>query len=112
MASAAHRCAAEHRLSITVLQDYTSYTECSISDATQTTTHEQLHAQNDETNANIEFLHQYPVVAVDALLDIGTVVVLAGLWLDEQLSQTNASCVPKLCCMLSYSVLPCQDTHC
>jgi hypothetical protein len=27
---------------------------------------------NDETNGNIEFLQPYPVVAADALLEIGT----------------------------------------
>jgi hypothetical protein len=37
--------------------------------------HEPLHAQNDETNGNIEFLQPYPVVAADALLEIGTAVI-------------------------------------
>jgi hypothetical protein len=36
---------------------------------------EPLHAQNDETNGSIEFLQPYPVVAADALLEIGTAVI-------------------------------------
>jgi hypothetical protein len=52
-------------------------------------THEHLHAQNDETNGNIEFLKPYPVVAADALLQIGTAVISAVLSLDEHLSQAN-----------------------
>jgi hypothetical protein len=60
-------------------------------------THELLRAQNDETNGNIEFLQPYPIVAADALLEIGTAVISAVLSLDEHLSQTNTSCVPKFC---------------
>jgi hypothetical protein len=37
-----------------------------------TTTDEPLHAQNDETNGNIEFLQAYPAVAADTLLEIAT----------------------------------------
>jgi hypothetical protein len=33
-----------------------------------------LHAQNDETNGNNEFLQPYPAVATDALFEIGTAV--------------------------------------
>jgi hypothetical protein len=51
--------------------------------------HKLLYAQNDETNGNIEFLQPYPVVAADALLEIGTVVISAVSSLDEHLSQTN-----------------------
>jgi hypothetical protein len=43
------------------------------------TTNELLHAQNDETSGNIEFLQQYPVVAADAALHIGTAVIPAAL---------------------------------
>jgi hypothetical protein len=71
--------------------------ECSIEDAAPTTTHEHLHAQNDETNGNIEFLQPYPVVAADALFEIGTAVISAVLSLDKHLSQTNTSCAPKCC---------------
>jgi hypothetical protein len=48
--------------------------------ATLTATHEPLHAQNDETNGNIEFLQPYPVVAADALFEIGTAVILFGTY--------------------------------
>jgi hypothetical protein len=36
-----------------------------------------------------------PVVAADALLEIGTAVISAVLPLDEHLSETNTSCAPK-----------------
>jgi hypothetical protein len=39
----------------------------------------------------------YPIVAVDALLEIGMAVISAALSLDEHLSQTNTSCVLKFC---------------
>jgi hypothetical protein len=39
-------------------------------------------------------LQPYPVVAADALLEIGTAVISAVFSLDEHLSQTNNSCVP------------------
>jgi hypothetical protein len=42
-------------------------------------THEHLYKQNDETNGNIEFLKPYPVIADDALLEIGTAVISAVL---------------------------------
>jgi hypothetical protein len=61
-----------------------------------TTTHELLHAQNDKTSGNTEFLQPYPVAA-DALLEIGTAVILAVLSLDEHLSQANTLCIPKFC---------------
>jgi hypothetical protein len=38
-----------------------------------------IQSQNDETNSNIEFLQSYPVVAADALLEIGTAVISAVL---------------------------------
>jgi hypothetical protein len=44
-----------------------------------------LHAQNEKTNSNIEFLKPYPVVASDAVLEICTAVVSAVLSLDEHL---------------------------
>jgi hypothetical protein len=37
--------------------------------------------KKDETNGSLKFLQSYPVVAVDALLEIGTAVVLSVLWL-------------------------------
>jgi hypothetical protein len=93
-----------------------SYTECSILNTTLTTTHEHLHSQNNETNGNIEFLQLYPVVAADALLEISILVISDVLLLDEHLSQTNTSCIPKFCylfgVLLSYSEVPCQDMHC
>jgi hypothetical protein len=46
---------------------------------------------------SIEFLQPYPVVVADALREIGTAVISAVLSLDEHLSQTNTSCVPKFC---------------
>jgi hypothetical protein len=49
----------------------------------KTPTHEPLHAQNDETNGNIEFL-QLSVVAAES----GAAVILAVLSLDGHLSQT------------------------
>jgi hypothetical protein len=72
-------------------------TECSIQNAKINTTHEPLHALNGETNGNIEFLQPYPLVATDALFEIGTAVISDVLSLDEHLSQTNTSCVPKFC---------------
>jgi hypothetical protein len=54
--------------------------------ATLTTTHGPFSAQNDETNVSIEFLQPYPVVAADALLEIGTTVISAVLSLDKHLS--------------------------
>jgi hypothetical protein len=61
-----------------------------------------------------EFLQLYPVVAADALLEIGMAVMSAVLQLNEHLSQTNTSSVPKLLpvgVFLSYSALPCQNAH-
>jgi hypothetical protein len=51
-----------------------------------TTTHEQLHAQNNETSVNTEFLQPYSVTASNALLEIGTAVISVDLSLDEHLS--------------------------
>jgi hypothetical protein len=66
-----------------------------------------LQAQNDQTNDNIEFLQPYPVVAADALLEIGTTVISAVLSLDVHLSPINISRVPKCyqsvyCCLTRY----------
>jgi hypothetical protein len=55
-------------------------------------THEPLH----ETNGNIKFLQPHRVVTADALLQIGTTVILAAKSLDEHMPQTNTSCLPKL----------------
>jgi hypothetical protein len=68
--------------------------------------------KHDKTNGNTEFLQTYPAVAVDALLEIRTAVISAVLSLDEPLSLTNTSCVPKCCyhfsALLYFSVLPCR----
>jgi hypothetical protein len=70
--------------------------------------------KKDETNGNIGFLQPYSVVAADALSEIGTAVISAVLSLDEHLSQTHTSCVPKCCyqsmycCLIRYIV----TTHC
>jgi hypothetical protein len=64
-----------------------------------------LHAQNDETDGNIEFLQPYPAVAADALLEVGAAVISAVLSLDEHLSQTNTSFVPKFCYQPVYCCL-------
>jgi hypothetical protein len=64
-----------------------------------------LHAQNDETNHNIEFLQPCPGVAADALLEIGSAVISAVVSLDEHLSQTDTSCVPKCCYQSMYCCL-------
>jgi hypothetical protein len=70
-----------------------------------------LHAQNDETNGNTEFLQPYPVVEADALLEIGMA--------DQLFCRSISTCHKHFLCpeillsvgvLLSYSVLPCQDT--
>jgi hypothetical protein len=66
---------------------------------------------------NIKFLKPYPVVAADALLEIDTAVISAVLSLDEHLSQTNTSCVPKLCyqsvycCLIRYFLFRMRHEH-
>jgi hypothetical protein len=54
-------------------------------------------SQNDGTNSNIEFWQPYPIVAADALLEIGTTVISAVLSLSKHLSHTNTTPVLKLC---------------
>jgi hypothetical protein len=54
-------------------------------------------SENEETKSNIEFLQQHSVFAADGLLEINTALNSAVLSLDEHLSQTNASRVPKFC---------------
>jgi hypothetical protein len=49
-----------------------------------------------------KFLQLYPIVAADALLEIGTAVISAVLSLDDHLSQTNTSSVPKFCYQSAY----------
>jgi hypothetical protein len=72
----------------------------------------------EETNGSIEFLQPYPVVAADALLEIGTAVISAVLSLDEHLSQTDTSCVPKLCyqsvycCLIRYFIVQMRIAEC
>jgi hypothetical protein len=60
-----------------------------------TSTHETNHAQNDETNGSVGFLHQHPVVTVDVLLAIGTAVILSVSSLDEHFSGTTLSVSPQ-----------------
>jgi hypothetical protein len=80
-------------------------TECSAKNVVVNAKYEPLHAQNDEINGNIKFLQTYPVIAADALLEITTAVISAVLSLDEHLSRTNTSCVPKLCYQPVYCCL-------
>lgn len=47
-----------------------------------------FHAQNNETNVNIEFLQPYPVVTADTPLQIATTIILAATSLYERLTQT------------------------
>jgi hypothetical protein len=68
-------------------------------------THEPHHAQNEETNGNIELLQPCRVVAADALLEIGTAVILAVFSLDEPLLKTDTSSVPKCCYQSVYCCL-------
>jgi hypothetical protein len=67
-------------------------------------THEHLHAQNDETNGNIEFLQPYHVVTAVVMFEIGTVAISAVLSL---VTQTDTSCVStffyqSVCCLIWY----------
>jgi hypothetical protein len=66
----------------------------------RTATHKPLHAQN-EGNDNTQFL--CPIVAADALLEIGTAVTSAACSLDEHMLQTF-EILPDV--LLSYSLLP------
>jgi hypothetical protein len=57
------------------------------------------------------------IVAADALLEIGTTVISAVLSLDEHLSQTNTSCVPKFCyqsvyCLIRYFLVRIRIAKC
>jgi hypothetical protein len=61
------------------------------------TRYEFLHALEEETGSD-EFLQPCSVVAVGILHEIATAVISAVLSLDEKLSQTHNSCVPKCCC--------------
>jgi hypothetical protein len=64
-----------------------------------------LHAQNGETIGNIAFLQAYPIVAVDALLEIGTDVILVALSLDDHLLQTNTPSRHFVYCCLTRNFL-------
>jgi hypothetical protein len=46
-------------------------------------------------NEDIKFSQPCPVAAVDALFDVGTIVISAVLLLDERLAQTKIVCVPR-----------------
>jgi hypothetical protein len=89
-------------------------TKCYIQNVTLPTTHELVHAQNDETNDSTEFSQPYPAVATHALLNIGKAANSAVLSLAEHLDIIS-SCFQKFCYQSVYrcliSVLPCQDTH-
>jgi len=64
---------------------------------------------------NIEFLHPNPVVAADALLEIGTTVISALLLLDEHSSHTKNFLRPEILLPVGVQLpclLSCQDTHC
>jgi hypothetical protein len=65
-----------------------------------------IHPQTEDTNYSIEFKQPCPVVATDALLDIGMVVISAVLSLDDNLLQTNISCALKFCYQSVYYVIP------
>jgi hypothetical protein len=64
-----------------------------------------------------ECLQPYPVVAADALLEIGAAVISAVLALDEHLSQTNTSCVSEICyqsicCRIRYFLVRIRIAEC
>jgi hypothetical protein len=67
-------------------------------------------------NGSIKLLQSYPIVAADAPPENGTAAISAVLSLDERLSQTDTPlCLQVLMpidVLLSYSAVPCQDTHC
>jgi hypothetical protein len=67
--------------------------------------HEFLQTHSAETKGDTEFLQPYPVVAADALLEIATAVISAALSLDDPLSQTDTSCVPKVCYKRLYRLI-------
>jgi hypothetical protein len=63
-------------------------------------------------------LQPYPLVAVHALLEIGMAVMSAVLLLNELLSETHASCVPKFyyqsayCCLILYILVRIHIAKC
>jgi hypothetical protein len=78
-----------------------------------TTTHEPLHAQNYETSGNIEFLQLY--ATADTLFEIGAAVITNFVTRRALVTDKHFLCPEILLpvgVLLSYSVLPCQDTHC
>jgi hypothetical protein len=56
-----------------------------------------MNAFMHKTTKQTEFLQPYPVVANDAMLEIGTAAISNVLSLDKHLSQTSPSHVPKFC---------------
>jgi hypothetical protein len=68
-----------------------------LQNATLTPTRGTHHAQNNETDVNIEFLQPYHVVAADALLEIYWALISAVLLPDGHLQQTNNSRIQKRC---------------
>jgi hypothetical protein len=80
-----------------------------------TTTRKPLHAQNNGTNSNIEFLQPYPVAGAESLLEIGTgkFQLFCPRW--AFVTDNHYLCpetVLQVGALLSYSVHTCQDTHC
>jgi hypothetical protein len=76
--------------------------------------HELLHAQNDETNGNIEFLQPYPIVTANALLEISTAIISDVSSAQLHLSKRHFLCSEILSpvrVLLPYLIL-CQNTHC
>jgi hypothetical protein len=45
----------------------------------------------EKTNGTVEFSQPYPVALADALLEIGTDVILAVFWFDEHLPKQTLS---------------------
>jgi hypothetical protein len=58
-------------------------------------------------SGNVEFLQPYPVAAADWQFAVGTAVISTILSLDEQLSQTDTSCVQTFCFQSVYYYLVC-----
>lgn len=72
-------------------------TVCFVWNPALTITQKHSYRKIDGTNANIEFLQPYHVVA-DTLLEIGSTVISGILYLDKELSHTLFT--PKSCCLI------------
>jgi hypothetical protein len=97
---------------------HTKYTKCSIwNQSWLLRMNHFTHKTKQPVTDNIEFLQPYPVVAVDALLEISTALNSAVLSFDGHLSQTNTSCVPKFCyqsvyCLIRYILVRISIAKC